>query len=123
MYGIFSWTSTALATLTYTNQIILLLGSVSANGTTPGGLRDHAHNSHQIQNSRRESEQRRAASIGPSMSLTNNFNRLKEISTPDFSTSSFNHERFNPGLFNHEFLNHGVEKFMVEKSGVEMSSL
>ena len=53
--------------------LILFSGSVSANGTTPGGLRDHAHNSHQIQNSRRESEQRRAASIGPSMSLPNNF--------------------------------------------------
>merc|ERR1712129_693750 len=58
----------------YDNAILILFsGSVSANGTTPGGLRDHAHNSHQIQNSRRESEQRRAASIGPSMSLPNNF--------------------------------------------------
>ena len=50
-------------------------------------------------------------------------NRLKDISTLDFSTPSSNPGPFNPGLFNHEFLNHGIEKFMVEKSGAEMSCL
>ena len=62
------------------------------------------------------------------------FDRLKDISTPDFFTPSFNPGPFNPRLFNHDLSNPGlfnprlfnhelfntmVEKFIVEKSGVE----